>query len=417
MNKRDDDLIRFEAQGAAPLPDTNDQGYIENDGARIWYSSHGSGIPVILLHGGLGNSGNWGYQVPVLLSAGYRVVLMDSRGHGRSTRDERPFSYTLMASDVSAVMDANHLEKASLIGWSDGACTALVLASKEPARVKDVFFFGCNMDPSGTKEFVFTPTIGRCLNRHKQDYASLSATPDQFDNFSEAVGLMQRTQPNYSAQDLARISVPVTVAHSEHDEFIKREHAEYLARSIPNSEFVFLPGVSHFAPLQRPELFNGAILTFLNKSSSTYLTPEEKDRTVISSRIIDAQVDDVFDAYANPLKIVRWWGPDGFTLLNESIDLKEGGQWHFVFKGPDGAEFKNHLVFGKIERPHRFVVDHLSGPKYHGTVTFDAIDDKTLVTMYWTFENAEVFARFRDAVAAGNEGNFDRLSEVVIGRR
>ena len=267
MEMYDDDLRRFEAEGAAPLPATADRGYVENDGARIWYTSYGSGKPVILLHGGLGHSGNWGYQVPALVDAGYRTVLIDSRGHGRSTRDARPYTYERMASDVLAVMDVAQVERASLIGWSDGACTALVLASKTPLKVAGVFFFGCNMDPSGTKEFVYTPVIGRCLNRHKQDYARLSATPDQFDVFFETLGVMQRTQPNYSPQDLAAVSVPVTIVHSEQDEFIKREHAEYLARTIPNAEFIRLPEVSHFAPLQRPALFNSTILAFLGKTS------------------------------------------------------------------------------------------------------------------------------------------------------
>ena len=76
---------------------------------------------------------------------------------------------------------------------------------------------------------------------------------------------MQRTQPNYSANDIAQINVPVVIVQSEHDEFIKREHAEYLARSIPNAEFIYLPGVSHFAPLQRHEQFNNAMLSFLGK--------------------------------------------------------------------------------------------------------------------------------------------------------
>ena len=76
---------------------------------------------------------------------------------------------------------------------------------------------------------------------------------------------MQRTQPNYSADDLAGIRVRVIIVQSEFDEFIKREHAEYLAQSIPDAEFVYLTGVSHFAPLQRPEQFNSAILTFLDK--------------------------------------------------------------------------------------------------------------------------------------------------------
>jgi pimeloyl-ACP methyl ester carboxylesterase len=265
METHDDELIRFEAEGATPLPDTNDQGSVEHDGAQIWYADYGSGSPVILLHGGLGHSGNWGYQVPTLVSRGYRAVVIDSRGHGRSTRDARPYSYELMASDVVAVMDALQIQKAGLVGWSDGACTALILAAQAPARVAGVFFFACNMDPSGTKEIEFTPTLNRCFRRHVMDYARLSATPDQFDEFSEAVGLMQRTQPNYSAEDLAQIRVPVAIVQSEQDEFIKREHAEYLARSIPDAEFIYLAGVSHFAPLQRPDLFNDRMLSFLQK--------------------------------------------------------------------------------------------------------------------------------------------------------
>lgn len=269
MRSHDDELIEFESQGALPLPETKSEGYVKNDGARIWYAVYGSGSPVILLHGGLGNSGNWGYQVPALAEAGYQTIVIDSRGHGRSTWDGRPFSYDLMASDVLAVMDTMQIDNAALVGWSDGACTALILGAKFPQRTSGVFFFACNMDPSGTKEFEFTPTVQRCFSRHVKDYQQLSSTPDQFEQFSEAVGLMQRTQPNYSADDLARIRVPVTIVHSENDEFIKREHAEYLARSIPGAEFVYLPGVSHFAPLQRPEIFNSAILAFLSKVFSS----------------------------------------------------------------------------------------------------------------------------------------------------
>jgi pimeloyl-ACP methyl ester carboxylesterase len=263
----DDDLSNFEANGAAPLPVTNDAGYIEINGARIWYATYGSGSPVILLHGGLGHSGNWGYQIPALVSNGYRAILIDSRGHGRSTRDTRPYTYELMASDVSTVMDALNLEKAAFVGWSDGACIALILASQIPARVAGVFFFACNMDPSGTKEFEFTPIIGRCITRHMKDDAELSPTPDKFEEFSDAVGLMQKTQPNYSVNDLAQISVPVKIIQSEHDEFIKREHAEYLALNIPTAQLIDLQGVSHFAPLQRPEQFNSIMLAFLGEVS------------------------------------------------------------------------------------------------------------------------------------------------------
>jgi pimeloyl-ACP methyl ester carboxylesterase len=96
-------------------------------------------------------------------------------------------------------------------------------------------------------------------------WAGASETPDQFKEFAEAVGLMQRTQPNSSAEDLAGIRQHVAIVHSEHDECIKRDHAEYLARSIPGAELIVLPGVSHFAPLQRPKQFNDSLVAFLER--------------------------------------------------------------------------------------------------------------------------------------------------------
>jgi pimeloyl-ACP methyl ester carboxylesterase len=279
MEVYDDELRKFEAEGAAPLPAANDQGYAEHEGARIRYATYGSGSPVILLHGGLGHSGNWGYQVPALVGSGRSAVLIDSRGHGRSTRDARPYSYELMASDVLAVMDRLRLEKAHLVGWSDGACIALILAMNAPTRVAGVFFFACNMDPSGVKQIEPGPILDRCFSRHAKDYAQLSATPDQFKTFVAAVSLMMRTQPNYSARDLAGITVPVAIVQGEYDEFIKREHAEYLARSIPNAEWVVLNGVSHFAPVQRPEQFNIAMLAFVGQ-----VPPEARQHSVPNIR-------------------------------------------------------------------------------------------------------------------------------------
>lgn len=264
MTFSDDELKHFQDVGAE-LPPGGTCAFVDNDGAHIWHASFGSGSPVILLHGGLGNAGNWQHQVQPLLDAGHQVVVVDGRGHGRSSRDERPYSYELMATDVFAVMDALGLQRAAVVGWSDGACTGLIMADKAPERVSGLLFFACNVDESGTWPFEMTPVIDRCFGRHVKDYARLSATPDAFQEFADAVGLMQRTQPNYSAADLEGIRVPVTIVQSENDEFIRPEHAEYLARTIPGAELVLLPGVSHFAPLQRPELFNEAVLKFLRR--------------------------------------------------------------------------------------------------------------------------------------------------------
>ncbi|NVD42287.1 alpha/beta hydrolase [Ensifer sp. HO-A22] len=262
---RDDDLTHLESHGIPPLPEPAEQGFVETQGVRIWYASHGSGPAVILLHGGMGNSGNWGYQVPAIIDAGYRAVVIDSRGHGRSTRDARDYSYQLMAADTRAVMDRLQIHKAAIIGWSDGADTGLILAQETPERVAGLFFFACNVDSSGTRPFEFTPVIGRIWQQHQNDYATLSATPEDFDALSQAIEIMQEEQPNLSAAELAAISVPVTVVLGEHDEFIRPEHMAYLAATLPDATHQVLPGLSHFAPLQAPHLFNDAVLTFLRR--------------------------------------------------------------------------------------------------------------------------------------------------------
>jgi hypothetical protein len=123
MELRDDDLANFERHGARPLPAASGKGYLDHEGARIWYATFGAGHSVIMLHGGLGHSGNWGYQVPGLVSSGYQVILIDSRGHGHSTRDEQPYTYELMASDVLAVMD--HLQLGKELLWAGATAHAL----------------------------------------------------------------------------------------------------------------------------------------------------------------------------------------------------------------------------------------------------------------------------------------------------
>lgn len=273
MTFRDDTLIRFAEVGPPDLPPGSD-GFVERDGARIWYTDIGTGLPVVLLHGGMGNAGNWGHQVPALAAAGYRVLAVDSRGHGRSSWDGRPFSYEQMADDILAILDDAGLARAAIVGWSDGACTGLAMARKASHRIAGVLYFGCNVDAAGTLPFTFTPTIGNCLERHKKDHAALSPAPDDFERFSAALSRMQQNQPNYSAEDLAAIAVPMTVVQAEHDEFIRREHARYIAATIPGADFVPLAGVGHFAPVQWPEKFNFVVLTFLETVSMSRWSDE-----------------------------------------------------------------------------------------------------------------------------------------------
>jgi pimeloyl-ACP methyl ester carboxylesterase len=206
----------------------------------------------------------WGHQVRALARR-HTVIIMDSRGHGRSTRDTRPYGYDLMADDVVALLDTLHIAKADVVGWSDGAILGLDLAIRHPDRVGKVFAFAANTVTSGVQEGVEkTPVFARFIERARGEYAKLSATPGDYDAFVAQITRMWETEPNWTDAQLQSIRAQVMVVDGDHDEAIKRAHTEYIAATIPNAGLLILPNTSHFAFLQDPALFNAALLHFLD---------------------------------------------------------------------------------------------------------------------------------------------------------
>lgn len=251
-----------------PLPKLTTTGHVDHEGARIWYAEVGKGSPVVLLHGGSASSDTWGNQVPALIASRHRVILVDSRGHGRSTLGELPLSYELMESDVIAVMDELHIDVAAVVGWSDGANIGLVMAMKHPSRLSALYAFGANMDtrPGSVKPDASTqPVLSELGPRLAQDFARVSPIPGGFAALNAAVRTMQAKQPDYTAAQLAAIRGPkIMISEGEHEEFITEAHTRYLAQTIPGACLVILRGVSHFAPWQAPEEFNRSVLSFLD---------------------------------------------------------------------------------------------------------------------------------------------------------
>ena len=179
---------------------------------------------------------------------------MDSRGHGRSTRDARPYGYDLMADDVVALMDQLKIAKADIVGWSDGGIIGLDLAMRHKDRVGKVFAFAANTVTSGVVEGVEkNPTFARYIERAGHEYAAHSATPKEYDAFVDQISKMWAEQPNWSDAQLKAIDTPVLVVDGDHDEAIKREHTEYIAATIPHAGLLILPNVSHFAFLAGPQ--------------------------------------------------------------------------------------------------------------------------------------------------------------------
>jgi pimeloyl-ACP methyl ester carboxylesterase len=246
------------------LPQAARSGLAPVNGIQIWYAEFGQGEPVILLHGGLANANYWGNQVPELAKS-YRVIVMDSRGHGRSTRDNRPFGYDLMASDVLALMDYLQIGKATIVGWSDGAILGLDIAIRHPERITKLFAFAANSDPSGIN-VAPSPVFKKFIDRAKTEYEQLSPTPEAYNSFLDEITGMWAAEPNFTAEQLRAIKIPVLIVDADHDEAIKRENTEFMASEIPNAGLLLLPGVSHFAILQDPEQFNYNLQHFLQRA-------------------------------------------------------------------------------------------------------------------------------------------------------
>ena len=245
------------------LPKAVRSGTAPVNGIELWHAVFGEGEPVVFLHGGLANSNYWGLQVAAVAQH-HQVIVMDSRGHGRSTRDDRPFGYDLMADDVVALLDYLKIQRAAVVGWSDGGILGLDLAIRHPGRVSKVFAFAANTDPSGVVDGVEkNPTFAAFIARAGREYKQLSATPGGYDAFVDAISKMWATQPNWTATQLAAITPPVLVVDGDHDEAIKRPHTEQIAATIPGAGLLILPNTSHFSFLQDPDQFTWHILHFL----------------------------------------------------------------------------------------------------------------------------------------------------------
>jgi pimeloyl-ACP methyl ester carboxylesterase len=244
------------------LPKAAQSGHAPVNGIKIWYANFGRGEPVILLHGGLANADYWANQVRELQKH-YRVIVMDSRGHGRSTRNEQPYGYDLMASDVVALLDFLKVPKAAIIGWSDGAILGLDIAMKHPERVSKLFAFAANSDPSGVADIAQSPVFNAFIARAEKEYETLSPTPGEYQAFLAQITKMWETQPNWTAADLQRIAVPVWIVDADHDEAIKRENTLFMAAQIPNAGLLLQPEVSHFSFIQDPGQFTADVLHFL----------------------------------------------------------------------------------------------------------------------------------------------------------
>lgn len=219
-----------------------------------FYVEKGQGKPIILLHGNGESSTYFQGQIDAFAKHD-KVLAIDTRGHGRTPRGTMPFTIRQFADDLLHFMDRHQMEKAHILGFSDGANIAMIFAIRYPDRLDRLILNGANLNPSGVKRRIQIPIeIGYKIARKfvdKNDSARRNA---------EMLGLMVN-DPNVMPEELHGISAKTLVIAGTKD-MIKEKHTRLIAASIPNAELAFIRG-DHFIASKRPEEFNRIVLQFL----------------------------------------------------------------------------------------------------------------------------------------------------------
>lgn len=220
----------------------------------LHFVEKGRGKPLILLHGN-GEDGSYFEHQIDCFSADYRVIALDTRGHGQSPRGEKPFTIVQFAEDLHDFMDENGIDQAVLLGFSDGGNIALTFALKYPDRVVRMIVDGANLFPSGVKPLYQWPIeIGYRIAKH---FAKKSEKAKQN---AEMLGLMVN-EPHIDPVELARLTMPVLVVAGTKD-MIKDKHTRLIYKSLPNARLSIIEG-DHFVANKNAAAFNKEVSEFL----------------------------------------------------------------------------------------------------------------------------------------------------------
>ncbi len=247
------------------------KGHIRSGDSDIHYRSYGSGPPLLLLHGGLSHSLSWFSQVPWLVDAGRQVILVDSRGHGESSLGHGALSYRLLAADTIRVLDQLDVKRTDVIGWSDGANTALLLARYWPQRVGKIVAISGNSDPSG-----LTPEA-RADNETQSSGVGYwfrrwwTGAGERFSELEKRVKRLWRNSPRLQPADLQAITAPTLVIVGEHDQ-ITLDHARRMADLLPHGTLAVIPGGGHATPITQAQQVNALIGNFLGIPLTTFVS-------------------------------------------------------------------------------------------------------------------------------------------------
>lgn len=241
--------------------------YVDAAGVRTYYEVHGTGDPLVLLHGGFCTLETFDALTRALAER-FAVHLPERRGHGRTPDVDGPITYTAMAADTVAFLDALGVSGAHLVGWSDGAIVALLVARDRPDLAGRLVLIGQPVNADGLADGM-RALLGHGLSKQMLPpqlealYAATSPDgPRHFDVVAEKLFALYKVEPDMELDELAAVSAPALVMIGD-DDLCTVEHAEAVRRALPVAQLAVVPGASHLLPMDKPDLTSAIVLDFL----------------------------------------------------------------------------------------------------------------------------------------------------------
>lgn len=238
--------------------------YVELGEVRTWYDERGEGEPLVLLHGGLVDARFFEKNIDAL-SDRFHVYTPERRGHGHSPDVDGPITYDLMAQDTIAFLDAVVGGPSHLVGHSDGAFVAMLVAMRRPDLVRDLVLVSGGFHRDGLMPGNDELDVDEVVKFLGPAYGEVS--PDGEDHFpvvAEKIAQMARREPDLAQSELSNVASRTLVMFSD-DDLVSLEHVVAMYDGIPNAELAVVPGTSHFLLQEKPELCNTIIVDFLTK--------------------------------------------------------------------------------------------------------------------------------------------------------
>jgi pimeloyl-ACP methyl ester carboxylesterase/DNA-binding MarR family transcriptional regulator len=252
-----------------PVPAAS--GYVDVGGIRVWHQVSGNGAPLVLLHGAFAGADSWAAQVPDLVAAGYHVFAPERSGHAHTPDRPGPLTYASMADETIAYLDEIVGARAHLIGWSDGAVVALLVAQRRPELVDRLVLIGQYYNSAGRRaggivdQLVAAGPEAMAFLRLGYD----PVTPDGADHFEvvfRKTMKMLAEEPELRLATLKDVASPALILQGDRDD-VTLAHGAAVADALPRGRLAVLPG-THLLPMETPAVVNGLITTFLRAEPS-----------------------------------------------------------------------------------------------------------------------------------------------------